>query len=74
MKFSLWPNAGVPAHEILSAARQADEAGWFGVWVADHYMPNTGDTSFRPGDTHEAWGLLPAMAPPTHTRPVGTHQ
>ncbi|MDH2412882.1 LLM class flavin-dependent oxidoreductase [Nocardioides sp. CER19] len=72
MKFSLWPNAARPAGEILTAAREADAAGWFGVWVADHYMPNTGDTSFAPGDTHEAWGLLPAIAATTERVRVGT--
>ena len=72
MKFSLWPNAGRPATEIVAAARAADEAGWFGVWIADHYMPNTGDTSFAPGDTHEAWGLLPAIAVTTRQVRIGT--
>jgi probable F420-dependent oxidoreductase len=72
VKFSLWPNAGRPAAEILTAAQQADAAGWFGVWVADHYMPNTGDESFAPGDVHEAWALLPAIAATTERVRVGT--
>lgn len=72
MKFSLWPNAGSPATEILTAAQEADAAGWHGVWVADHYMPNTGDTSFAPGDYHEAWALLPAIAATTKRVRVGT--
>jgi probable F420-dependent oxidoreductase len=72
VKFSLWPNAASPAADILTAAREADATGWFGVWIADHYMPNTGDESFAPGDTHEAWGLLPAIAATTDTVRIGT--
>lgn len=72
MKFSLWPNAGHPASEILTAAQQADAAGWHGVWVADHYMPNTGDATPASGDYHEAWALVPAIAATTQRVRVGT--
>jgi probable F420-dependent oxidoreductase len=71
VKFSLWPSSAAPAGEVLAAARQADEAGWYGVWVADHYMPNTGDTSPQRGDVHEAWGLLPAIAATTERVRIG---
>ncbi|MEX0426181.1 LLM class flavin-dependent oxidoreductase [Nocardioides sp. DS6] len=72
MKFSLWPNAGRRPSEILDAARQVDDAGWYGVWVADHYMPNTGDESRAAGEIHEAWALLPAIAAVTERVRVGT--
>jgi probable F420-dependent oxidoreductase len=72
MRFSLWPNAVFPAREILAAAQEADAAGWHGVWIADHYMPNTGDTSTVLGDTHEAWALLPAIAATTERVRVGS--
>lgn len=40
----------------------ADSDGWFGFWFADHYMPNTGSEEFEPGDVHEVWAMLPAIA------------
>ena len=72
MKLSLWPNATRPAADILASAQVGEAAGWYAVWIADHYMPNTGDTSFAPGDTHEAWALLPAIAATTERVRIGT--
>jgi probable F420-dependent oxidoreductase len=70
--FSLWPSAARPAAEVLAAAREADSTGWDGVWVADHYMPNTSDGSPAAGETLEAWGLLPAIAATTARVRLGT--
>ncbi len=62
MQFSLWPsNSNTPA-ELLEQARTAEGAGRYGVWLADHYMPNTGDATPARGDTYECWALLPALA------------
>ena len=72
MKLSLWPHASRRPAEILDAARRADADGWFGVWIADHYMPNTGDASVAAGDVHEAWALLPAIAAVTERVRLGT--
>lgn len=72
MRFSIWPNAGHPVTEQLDLARWADDHGALGIWFADHYMPNTGDTSFTPGEYHECWGLLPAAAAVTSRVRVGT--
>ena len=72
MKFSLWPrNNRVPA-ELLEQARAAEASGWYGVWVADHYMPDTGDTTPARGDVYEAWSLLPALAAVTDRVRLGT--
>ncbi|HLH81828.1 MAG TPA: LLM class flavin-dependent oxidoreductase [Trebonia sp.] len=72
MKFSLWPhNSRTPA-ELLEQARAADDAGWHGVWLADHYMPNTGDDTPARGDTYECWALLPALAAVTERVRIGT--
>ncbi|HWL43488.1 MAG TPA: LLM class flavin-dependent oxidoreductase [Ilumatobacter sp.] len=72
MKFSLWPNLSESPADVLELARIADAEGWFGIWYADHYMPNTGDESFAPGDVHECWGMLPAIAAVTTRVRVGT--
>ncbi|MGA9279102.1 LLM class flavin-dependent oxidoreductase [Ilumatobacter sp.] len=71
MKFSVWPDSGRSPHELLDVARMADGDGWFGLWYADHYMPNTGDESFTPGDMHECWSLLPAVAAVTSNIRLG---
>ncbi|MFN3257687.1 MAG: LLM class flavin-dependent oxidoreductase [Ilumatobacter sp.] len=62
MKFSVWPNPSRSPQEVLDLARMADDDGWYCLWYADHYMPNTGDESFKPGDVHECWSILPAVA------------
>jgi len=72
VKFSLWPTASHPPAEILAEARQADAEGWHGVWLADHYMPNTPDGAPADGPVHEAWSLLPAVATATERVRIGT--
>lgn len=71
MQFSLWPDAGRSPADTLELARWADANRWFGVWYADHYMRNTGDTSIEPGDVHECWAVLPAIAAVTSTVRIG---
>jgi alkanesulfonate monooxygenase SsuD/methylene tetrahydromethanopterin reductase-like flavin-dependent oxidoreductase (luciferase family) len=72
MKFSVWPNPSHAPAEVLDTARWAEGAGWHGVWYADHYMPNTGDQSFKPGDTNECWAMLPAIAAVTERVRIGS--
>jgi probable F420-dependent oxidoreductase len=72
VKVSLWPNLGYPPSDVLELAKQADATGWHGVWLADHYMPDTGTTETATGDTHEVWGALPAVAAVTQRVRVGT--
>jgi probable F420-dependent oxidoreductase len=72
VKFSLWPhNSRTPA-DLLEEVRAAEDAGWYGTWLADHYMPNTGDTTPARGDTYECWALLPALAASTERVRIGT--
>jgi probable F420-dependent oxidoreductase len=72
VKFSLWPSNGRATADLLAEVRAADQAGWHGVWLADHYMPNTGDTTPARGDTYEVWALLPALAAVTERVRIGT--
>jgi probable F420-dependent oxidoreductase len=72
VKFSLWPRNDRAPADLLDAARTADEAGWHGIWLADHYMPDTGDATPARGDVYECWGLLPALAAVTGRIRVGT--
>ncbi len=72
MKLSLWPRNNRPPAELLDEVRTADADGWYGVWLADHYMPDTGDTSPARGDIYECWALLPAVAAVTERVRLGT--
>ena len=72
MKFSLWPRIDRTPADLLDEARTADASGWHGVWLADHYMPDTGDTTPARGDAYECWSLLPALAAVTERVRIGT--
>jgi alkanesulfonate monooxygenase SsuD/methylene tetrahydromethanopterin reductase-like flavin-dependent oxidoreductase (luciferase family) len=72
VKFSLWPYNGRAPADLLAEVRGADAAGWYGAWLADHYMPNTGDSTPARGDTYECWALLPALAAVTERMRIGT--
>jgi alkanesulfonate monooxygenase SsuD/methylene tetrahydromethanopterin reductase-like flavin-dependent oxidoreductase (luciferase family) len=72
VKFSVWPNPNLDPAEALDTARWADAHGFYGVWYADHYMPNTGDESIRRGNVHECWAILPAMAAVTERVRIGS--
>ena len=72
MKFSLWPQNNRAPLDLLEEVRTAEDSGWYGVWLADHYMPNTGDATPARGDAYECWALLPALAAVTKRVRVGT--
>lgn len=71
MRLSIWPNPARPVQEFLELARFADAEGWYGMWFADHYMPNTADDTTTGGDTHEAWAVLPALVAVTERIRIG---
>lgn len=72
MKFSLWPKNNRAPADLLEEARRADAGNWHGIWLADHYMPDTGDTNPARGDVYEVWGVLPAVAAVTERLRLGT--
>ncbi len=72
MKFSIWPNPERPPAEVLDLARFADAEGWHCLWYADHYMPNSGSEDVLPGDVHECWAMLPAIAAVTERLRIGS--
>ncbi len=69
MDFSYWVANGHETSEILRRVERADQRGWHGVWVADHFVPFAGDIG---GPYHEAWALLAAMAVRTERARIGT--
>lgn len=72
MKFSFWPNNSRAPRDLLAEARAVEAAGWHGIWLADHYMPNTGDATPARGDVYECWSLLAALAAVTQRVRLGT--
>ena len=72
MKFSLWPRGDRAPADLLAEVRTAEAEGWHGVWLADHYMPNTGDSTPARGDAYECWALLPALAAVTQRIRIGS--
>ncbi len=62
MRFGFWVGNGHEWGEILRRGVRAAETGWDGLWVADHFMPFTGDDD-KP--IHEAWAVLAAWAQAT---------
>ena len=72
MKFSMWPNPERPTAEVLDLARTADAEGWHCLWYADHYMPNSGSEETLPGNVHECWAMLPAIAAVTERIRIGS--
>lgn len=72
MKFSLWPNMRNTPADVLETARWIEASGWHGMWYADHYMPNTDTEEIKPGDAHECWAILPAIAAVTERIRIGS--
>jgi alkanesulfonate monooxygenase SsuD/methylene tetrahydromethanopterin reductase-like flavin-dependent oxidoreductase (luciferase family) len=65
MDFSFWPTAAQPWTDLLRGCRWAEENGWHGVWVPDHFMTNvpmddSSDAELAPW--LEAWTTQAALA------------
>ncbi|KUL27742.1 TIGR03560 family F420-dependent LLM class oxidoreductase [Actinoplanes awajinensis] len=72
MRISIWPGAGQPWADILAAARHAEQTGWDGVWIADHFMPNDGPGRDPHQPTLEAGSLVAALGAVTERVRIGT--
>ncbi len=59
MRISLWPTTAQSWADLLDAASYAAETGWDGVWVADHFMPNTASAD---GPMLECFTVLAGLA------------
>ena len=59
MRFSFWPSPTQPWSEVLHLAHHVERRGWYGIWYADHFMPNDADTSTP---WNEAWTTIAALA------------
>ena len=69
MKLSIWPNASQSWDVILDQVRHCEDAGWDGVYVADHFIPSIGDET---GPTSECVALMAALAAATERVRIGS--
>lgn len=72
MKFSIWPNSERTWPEVHQLASMIEADGWYGLWYADHYMPNTMDGEPVGGDFHECFSVLSALAATTSRIRLGS--
>ncbi len=59
MRFVIWIGTEHPWHEVAETARVADETGWDGIYLADHFMANEQPRGLGP--RLEAWTALAAL-------------
>jgi F420-dependent oxidoreductase-like protein len=62
MRFSIWSARAQSWHDVVELAAHCEQTGWDGVYVADHFMPNSGDSEPLDGDLLECWSVLAALA------------
>lgn len=62
LKVSAWLSVSWPTHDVLAVASEAEQAGYHGIWLADHFMVNT--ETIEPSDSglHECFSLLAGLA------------
>lgn len=72
MRFSIWPNSERSWLDVRELAHAVEDMGWDGLWYADHYMPNTADGATAPGDFHECFSVLSALAAVTTRMRLGS--
>lgn len=59
MRVSFWPTTTQRWTDLHDAAAHAAESGWDGIWVADHFMPNTPSAE---GPMLECFSVLAGLA------------
>jgi F420-dependent oxidoreductase-like protein len=72
MRFSIWPRPDRPWAEVLELTRHAEASGWDGVYIADHFMPNTEDGSPADGPMLECWAMVAGLAAAVPRLRLGT--
>ncbi len=72
MRFSLWPVSARSWDDLLEIARLADDGGWDGVYVADHFMGDDGAFGAAEDPTLEATAVLGALATATERVRLGS--
>lgn len=60
MRFMLWIATDQPWQDVRAAADAAEQSGWDGIYLADHFMPNEQPPGLTP--RLEAWTALAGLA------------
>ena len=59
---SAWLGTAWSTEDTVAVAREAEAAGYDGLWVADHFMGNTGTEQRSDQHLHECFTLLAGLA------------
>ncbi|HMG61653.1 MAG TPA: LLM class flavin-dependent oxidoreductase, partial [Streptosporangiaceae bacterium] len=62
MRFSIWPSPARTWDDIYELTTHCEQAGWDGVYFADHFMPNGPGPEPLDGNTLECWSIIAALA------------
>ncbi len=62
LKVSAWLDARWSVEELITIATEVEQAGFHGVWLADHFMGNTNTEERSAEGMHECFALLAALA------------
>jgi alkanesulfonate monooxygenase SsuD/methylene tetrahydromethanopterin reductase-like flavin-dependent oxidoreductase (luciferase family) len=72
MRFSVWPSPERPWADVLDIVQACDRAGWYGVYFADHFMPNDLGGEALDGPVNECWAVMAGLAAATEHLRVGS--
>jgi F420-dependent oxidoreductase-like protein len=72
MRFSVWPSPERPWADVLEIVRACDRAGWYGVYFADHFMPNDLGGEPLDGPVLECWSVMAGLAAATEQLRIGS--
>jgi F420-dependent oxidoreductase-like protein len=79
VQFSVWPSQSESWDDLLTLVNYADENGWYGVWLADHFMPSTyssptvtSNTEATSGPVIECLSVLAGLAAVTSRVRLGS--
>ncbi|MFC4943014.1 TIGR03560 family F420-dependent LLM class oxidoreductase [Pseudonocardia sp. GCM10023141] len=59
---SAWLNGTWAAEDVVAVAKDVEAAGYDGIWLADHFMANTGTAERSDTPLFECFGLLAGLA------------
>jgi F420-dependent oxidoreductase-like protein len=62
VKISAWLESSWSTADIVAVAHEVEAAGCHGIWVADHFMDNTGTEQPSDKPKHECFSLLAGLA------------
>jgi F420-dependent oxidoreductase-like protein len=72
VRLSLWPNAQQPWDHLLAEVRHAEDTGWDGVYLADHFMGDGGGFGAPEVPNLESTAALAALGALTERVQIGS--